>query len=106
MPRYFYVMISAVILMTLAGRDVSADTAKFGCDIKTGACHFRVLYNGGGSGSTNFTMRAGEEELIPNVTYGKDSYCVCIDTPVPANWCSAGSYFCKGYLPISGGRNN
>ena len=97
-------LVLAVACLACVSGAAIADNAKFGCDMDAGACHFRILARGGGS--TNVTLQAGQREVITNVSVAKDTYCVCIDTPVPANWCAAGGHSCMGYVPIGGGYNN
>ncbi len=48
-------------------------------------CHFTIYLASGGV--RNFTMRAGEHDLIPNVWPGLDAYCARLNAVPDANTC-------------------
>lgn len=80
------------------------DKSTFGCDAVRGVCYFRI--QGRNGGITNFQLEAGKREVVPDISPNSDRYCVCVDTPVPANWCSAPGRHCMGYVVIGSGYNN
>lgn len=73
-------ILAAVVTMALpaaATASAPAKTAKapFGCDARTGqVCHFQIFYQGGRGRVV--VLPAGMKESIPELTIGKDSYCV------------------------------
>ncbi len=48
-------------------------------------CHFTIYLTSGGF--RNFTMRAGEQDLIPNVWPGRDTYCARLNAVPDASTC-------------------
>lgn len=99
--RMLWLTIVCAIACTLnfGLRDATAQgtTVEFCCSVAA-LCHYKVRYSTGGE--RNFTLRGPGRDRIPNMNPSRDVYCVCVNSPVPANGCSVPGYFCKGYIPV------
>jgi hypothetical protein len=72
MHNFFFRLVISVVVF-LPGLTLAAN-AKFSCDsIKTGTCYFTLFYKAGGI--RNFTLKAGESDLIP-IKGNDDTFCL------------------------------
>lgn len=77
-------LIVATALTCAGSSSASAAVAPFGCDARApSVCHFRIFYARGGR---NVVLPAGMKTKIPEVTIGRDRYCVGIDV-LPRHKC-------------------
>ena len=84
------------------------ETVQWGCDAEgSSTCYFSIRYSSGSL--RDFTMRGGARDQISEVVPGRDQYCVCVDTPTPADFgqCNNGfqGKFCKR-ATVQRGYNN